>query len=214
MQISHAFSLTQSYRRQDERPAPDDFPRYTETASISKVAIDKAPLIKIINPLIMPYYFRSKLALENPVQLALILANSNIEDLFIDDYTKEIDMSVGKYDLIINPGIPIPEIPSESLQTNFPFRICYFEIPEFDDFPTNSIPNYEEATTNKIVLSRSIKKQVVAIYIIQSNTFATNDIIEVENTNDFEFLYIVPFLPKIQGTEVSVSGRINFGLEY
>ena len=45
-------------------------------------------------------------------------------------------------------------------------------------------------------------------------TNPTNDIIEVENTNDFEFLYIIPFLPKIQGTEVSVSGRINFGLEY
>ncbi|GBF49400.1 hypothetical protein LPTSP4_09130 [Leptospira ryugenii] len=212
--VSHAFIFTQSFRRENELPAPDHFSRYTETASITKVNIEKARNLKISNPLFMTYYFRSKLALENPVQLAFLLANENIESVYNDDFDKIIDPNIGIFNTLISANSDIPQIAPEALQTNFPFRINYKEIPEFADFPANSQNNYLEATTGKIVLSRKVKKQLVGVYIVQSNTFSSTEEILIENTNDYEFLYIVPFLPKIQQTEIAVAGRVNFTLEY
>lgn len=212
--VSHSFVISQSYRRENELVAPNDFPRYTETASITKVNIEKAQNLIIRNPLFMLYYFRSKLALENPVQLAFILANDNIENIFNDSFDKLIDNQTGSYNVSILANTDIPEIPPEELQTNFPFRINYKEIPEFADFPVNTANNYLEATTNKIVLSKNLKKQLVGVYIVQSNTFSSNEKIEIDNTNGYEFLYLIPFLPKIQKTEIALAGRVNFSLEY
>lgn len=212
--VSHAFQYTQSYRRLDELPAPDNFSRYTESSTVSKVNIEKANQLRIKNPLFMISDFKSKILLENPVQFAFILANENIEELYVDSFEKLVDNKTGLYSVVIDPGDPLPEIIPETLQTSLPFRFAYKDVPEFSDFPTDTISNFPEASTSKIILDQSVKKQVVGVYSIKTQTFSTNDELIIENANGYEFLYLLPYIQKIQKTEVALSGRVNFLLEY
>lgn len=213
--VSHQFVYGQSYRRQDQLPPPDDFPRYTEFSSITKVSVEKAKSVRVSNPVFMVNTFRSKLAVRTGVQLAMFLANENIEQVFNDPFQKLLDPNLGAYGITLNPNEEFPNIiRPEVVQSQEPFIICYDVIPEFADFPTNSVNNRLEAKTSKIVLDNSQKRQLVSIHQIQSATFSTNSDIVVENTDGFEFLYLVPYIDLLQRTEITVSGRVNFMLEY
>ncbi|TGN07449.1 hypothetical protein [Leptospira bandrabouensis] len=213
--VSHQFVYGQSYRRQDQLPSPDDFPRYTEFSSITKVSVEKAKSVRVSNPIFMVSTFRSKLAVRTGVQLAMFLANENIEQVFNDSFQKLLDPNLGAYAITLNPGEEFPNIiKPEVVQSQEPFIVCYNTIPEFADFPTNSINNRLEAKTSKIVLDNNQKRNLVSIHQIQSATFSTNSDIVVENTDGFEFLYLVPYIDLLQRTEITLSGRINFMLEY
>ena len=214
LNLSHKFSYSQSYRRRDERIAPDDFSRYTETATISKVYVEKAKEIRIVNPLFMITEFRSKISLENPVEFAFFLANENIESIFNDSYQKFIDPNAGRYNTIVAPNEPIPMINPAVLQAGFSYRIGYFEIPEYSDFPDDTEENFPFASTSKIMFDARIQKQLAAIYTIKSVSFATNEQFLIKNTNGYEYLYLIPFIQKIQNTEIALAGRVNFQLEY
>lgn len=212
--ISHIFSYSQSYRRRDERPAPDDFSRYTETATVSKIYVEGAREIRIRNPLFMITEFRSKISLENPVQMAFFLSNESIEQIYNDNFPKLVDPNSGRYTTLINPNEPIPQIAAEGLQVGFPYRLAYFEIPEFSDFPLDSEENFYFGSTSKIILNPNSKKQIVGLYLIKSNTFSASEEILISNVNGYEFLYLIPYVQKLQKTEVAVAGRVNFSLEY
>ena len=212
--ISHIFSYSQSYRRRDERPVPDDFSRYTETATVSKIYVEGAREIRIRNPLFMITEFRSKISLENPVQMAFFLSNESIEQIYNDNFPKLVDPNSGRYTTLINPNEPIPQIAAEGLQVGFPYRLAYFEIPEFSDFPLDSEENFYFGSTSKIILNPNSKKQIVGLYLVKSNTFSASEEILISNVNGYEFLYLIPYVQKLQKTEVAVAGRVNFSLEY
>ncbi|TGN09766.1 hypothetical protein [Leptospira ilyithenensis] len=211
--VSHSFSFSQSFRRENQKPSPDEFPMYSETFSLSRVPIEKSKQVRVSRPLILPYFFRSKLALDNPVNLAFIFADS-LEDSLSDGFNKLVDANEGKLNQVIAPGEPIPEIPDHPMQKGFPYRVAYQGVPEYSDYPDMLEANYFHASASKLVLPSNLAAQVANIYVIQAGSFSSNEDILFQNPNQYSHLYIVPYLPKIQMTEVGVAGRCNFQLEY
>lgn len=202
--IDHIFTFTQSYRRQDAFPAPDDFPQFSESFSISKINIQSQSEIAISNMLIQPYFFRSKVPAPNPISLAFVMAD-NLEQALNDGLSKYVDLFQGVY-----PGSPItdfPEIPAVDQIDDFPLLVAYKEIPEFD---LSLNPNYIQHSARKLFLDET----VILRYLVQSGVISTPTIQYFKNTNLKKFLYVIAYTPKIQQTELAVSGRFSFTLEY
>jgi len=212
--ISFSFLFTQSYRRQGEQAPPNDFPKYTETGSIGKIDIEHSQEIRISRPLFMTYYFRSKLALENPVTMAFFLADGEIESLLDVPFQRQVDPKVGFYSIDCLPDDPVPSVISEQMQAGYPYRMAFVDIPEFSDFPDNLVPNYPEASFSKLIYDRTHTVKLANLYLVQSNTFASNEDVFIQNPNRLKYLYLICFLPKLQKTEVALAGRVNFLLEY
>lgn len=211
--ISLQFGFSQDYRREDQLPAPDNFPMYSETSTISKVHIGNSRIIRISKPNFQIYGFRSKLALQNPVTMAMLLANENIEDILADPFEKLVDDKKGKYNIVLPPNTRPPQILSEQIQTTDPYRIAYQEIPEFADFPTNSIENYPLGSFGKLILSGNTNKEIIQCYSLQSDSYQSMDELLVYNTANYEYIYLVPYLLRLARTQVAISGRVSFMLE-
>lgn len=212
-QISLQFGFSQDYRRQDQLPSPDEFPIYSETATISKINIQDSRLVRISKPSFQIYGFRSKLALSNPVSIAIIASNEDLEDLFKDPFVKLFDDKNGIYDTAIAPNSNLPQLLTEEIQKDDPYRIAYSQIEEFSDYPTNLIENYKLASFRKIVLDTYINKEVLQIYSVQSDSYQSQDELLFKNSNNYSFIYLIPYVLRIQKTQVAVSGRLSFMLE-
>lgn len=203
--IDQVFTFTQSYRRQDFLPAPNDFPMFSESFSISKINIDKQSEIAISNMLIQPYFFRSKVPAQNPITLAFLISD-NLEDALNDGLPKYIDNFEGNYGSTPITDFP-DELPALDQINDFPYLVAYKEIREFD---LSSNPNYLQHSARKLLLDET----VILRFLLQSGVISTPTIKFFNNTNLRKYLYIIPYVPKIQQTELAVSGRISFTLEY
>lgn len=203
--IDQVFSFTQSYRRKDTLPPPDDFSMFSESFSIGKINIEDQPEIAISNILVQPYIFRSKIPAKNPVTLAFIMSD-NLESSLNDGLNKFYDPFQGFY-----PDTPITdfpdEIPAVDQIDDFPLLVAYSQIPEFD---VDENPNYLTHSARKLLLDET----VIQRYLIQSGVISTPTIKFYKNTNNKKYLYIIPYAPAIQKTELAISGRISFTLEY
>lgn len=215
--ISQSIRATQAYRRQDFLVAPDDFPMYTESSSISKIQIPNSREIRISQIFIAPNTYRSKQALNNPVSLAFVFA-TELESLFTDGLTKYLDPGIGLFSQTIAPNDDFPIFESEpDMNFDLPKVVAYYEIPEFADFPTNAFPNYPEGNITKLLRDpeNKIQKHVADIYMLQSMSPLKPDTeILFTNSNNFESLYIFAFFSALQRTDVIVTARINFLLEH
>jgi len=215
--ISQSIRMTQAYRRQDFLVAPDNFPMYTESSSFSKIQIPNSSDIRISQIFIAPNTYRSKQALNNPVSLVFVFAN-NLESLFTDGLTKIIDPGVGQFTQTVAPNDDFPLFENEpDINFDLPKVVAYYEIPEFADFPVNAVSNYPEGNIAKLLRDpeNKIQKHIADIYMLQSMSPLQPDTeILFTNSNNFESLYIFGFLPALQKTDVIVTARINFLLEY
>lgn len=211
-QISVQFGFSQDYRRQDELAFPNEFPIYTESSTISKINIQDSRIVRISKPSFQIYGFRSKLALSNPVSLAFIAANEDLESLFNDNYFKRFDDKKGIYEDLL-PNTNLPQILTEQIQKDDPYRVLYKEIEEFADYPSNETENYPNASFRKIVLDTSINKHIMQVYSIQSNSYQTDDEIILKNSNNYSFVYLIAYLLRLQNTQVAASGRCSFMIE-
>jgi hypothetical protein len=202
--IDHIFTFTQSYRREDAFPSPNDFSQFSESFSISKINIQSQADIAISNMLIQPYFFRSKVPAQNPISLAFVMAD-NLEQALNDGLPKYVDLFQGFY-----PGSTItdfPDIPAVDQIDDFPLLVAYKEIPEFD---VSLEPNYPLHSARKLLLNET----VILRYLVQAGVISTPTIQYFKNTNLKKFLYVIAYTPKIQQTELAVSGRFSFTLEY
>lgn len=215
--ISQSLKIIQSYRRQGERVAPDDFPMYSESATITKIDIDGALDLRISQILITPNTFRSKQAVNNPPSIAFVFAD-DLERLFTDDFDKLVDVGEGTFTQTILAGDDFPIFENEQDINYFlPRVVGYDQIPEFADYPTNSVPNYLNGYIGKILLDpeNKIKKTIGDVFMLQSASpiQITSDIL-FQNSNGMKSLYLIPFFNAIQRTEIVLTARINFVLEY
>lgn len=195
----------------DELDSPNEFPIFSETFSISKIYIESIEEIVIRNVLIQAYFFRSKQALENPVNLA-ILCGDNIEEKLVTPFNKIIDFAKGTFELF--PSEYEIYIPPQDMIGSFPYRVGYQAQLEFgtdpQDYLTVTESNYFNASANVLLRDETIAQY----YLVQGATFSDNREILIKNSNQSQFLYIIPFVPKIQKTLLASSGRINFEVDF
>lgn len=209
--ISHPFVFTQDYRRFDELPAPNDYPIFSESFSIGKIYIESAEDIIIRNVLIQAYFFRSKQALTNPVKLALIMGDNlegklSTSQLLIDQYTGELSaIAPGEF-----PNVsPVDMIHSHSYIAAYQSVLEYGGLP-YDYLDPASLPNYPQASAMQLIKDERISQ----MFLIQGATFEAPGEIVLKNSNQFQYLYVIPFTPQLQKTMVASSGLINFEVEY
>jgi hypothetical protein len=203
--IDQVFTFAQSYRRKDTFPSPDDFSMFSESFSISKINIESQKEIAISNMLVQPYFFRSKIPAQNPITLAFIMSD-NIEFSLNDEIPKFVDFFKGEF-----PEIAITDffesLPALDQIDDFPLIVAYQGIPEFDNLGNS---NYLQHSARKLLLNEDI----ILRYIVQSGIISTPTIKYFNNTNLKKYLYAIAYVPKIQNSELAVSGRFSFTLEY
>lgn len=202
--IDQVFSFTQSYRRADALPAPNDFAQYSEGFSIAKIDIESRSEIGISNILIQPYFFRSKVPAQNPVTLAFVMAD-NLEQALNDGLEKLFDFAEGEFPLTPITDFP-DELPAVDQINDYPVRVCYKEIPEIESLEET----YPTRCARKLILNEN----VILRYLVQAGVITSPVVNYFKNTNNKKYLYIIPYVPKIQRTELAISGRISFTLEY
>lgn len=201
------FAFTQSYRERDQQPAPDNYPMYSETFTVSKIRIDASELISIRNVLVQMFQYTTKRGLDNPPKLLLFMSDESTENEFNGNssFTRLVDSRAGIFSSFLNISIP----PADSIIDN-PYRLAYYQVYEYPGDDTNQPPNYENASA----YYHLIGKQACGSYIIAGNTFSSSSEILITNKSRYNYLYIIPFTPKLQKTEIAVSGQINFDMEY
>ncbi|WP_238777861.1 hypothetical protein [Leptospira bandrabouensis] len=137
--------------------------------------------------------------------MAFLMAD-DLENALNDGLPKFIDSYEGNFG-----SLPITDFPGELSAldqiNDFPYLVAYKDIPEFD---IDSNPNYLQHSARKLLLDET----VILRYLVQSGVISTPTIKFFNNTNLRKYLYIIPYVPKIQQTELAVSGRISFTLEY
>ncbi|MDF3822208.1 hypothetical protein P3G55_20055 [Leptospira sp. 96542] len=186
-------------------PSPDDFSQFSETFSISKIDIDGKSKIGISNILLQPYFFRSKVPAQNPVTLAFVMAD-NLEYALNDGLPKFLDPSIGYY--LTDPISDfVNELPALDQVDDYPIRVAYRDIPEFDD---HGVSNYLTHSAKKLLLNENIIRR----FLLQAGVIESPVINYFRNTNNKKYLYIIPYVPRIQRTELAMSGRISFTLEF
>lgn len=209
--ISNPFVFTQDYRRYDELPAPNDYPIFAESFSIGKIYIESSKDIVIRNILIQAYFFRSKQALTNPVKLALIMGD-NLEgklsssQLLVDPYAGSF-REIGSGEKLAVSAVDMIH--------SFPYIAAYRGVLEFGSLPMDyknpaSLPNYKNNSAMQLIKNETINQ----MFLIQGSTFESPGEIVLKNSNQFRYLYIIPFTPQLQQTMVASSGLINFEVEY
>lgn len=213
--VNHPFSFNQDYRKQDQSPSPDEWPMYTEAFSISKISIEGSKQVRIKTPLITPYFYRSKLAIENPIVLAFAFAN-DLESLLVNDKQKLVDAGSGVFNTLVSPNEKLPPIPDHELEPRMPYRVAYYMMPEFSDYPTNDVPNYPAYSSNRLVSQDDAQKvsRLVDMYLVQAGIIPSPLDFTYDNPEGYSYLYIWPFLPKIQQTQCAASGRFSLILEF
>lgn len=212
--ISQSIRVTQSYRRQDFLPSPNDFPMYSESASICKLGLTFNGTVRISQILIAPNTFRSKQALNNPVSVAFVFGN-DLESIFTDSLPKKLDPGINEFSEIIAPNQDFPILKEDpDVNFNFPKVLAYHEIPEFSDYPTNLDPNYNTGNIVKILRDIYLDKHIADIFMLQSSSalYPPSEIL-YENYKEYKNLYIIPYFDSLQRTEVVITARINFLLE-
>lgn len=209
--ISHPFVFTQDYRRFDELPPPNDFPIFSESFSIGKIYIESAEDIVIRNILIQAYFFRSKQAMTNPVKLALIMGDD------LEYKLSPNQLLIDSYSGILTPIIPgeNPEVSGVDMIHSNPYIAAYQSVLEYGSLPYDylnpaSLSNYRNASAMQLIKDERISQ----MFLIQGSTYQSPGEIVLKNSNQFRYLYIIPFTPQLQKTMVASSGLINFEVEY
>lgn len=209
--VSHPFQFTQDYRAYNERPPLDDYPLYSESFSIGKISTKSTHDIIIKNLQIESYIFKSKQALTNPVSLVFIMANNLEGKLFTDKLL--LDQNQGFFAEYV-PGSRVNVNPVDLVIGNL-FNAAYQGVLQYGINPYDYLnnpkppPNYPNYSAANLVKDSLIG----AIFLLNGTTFNNPGEIVIPNSNQYDYLYIIPYTPNLQYTALAASGRVNFEVE-
>lgn len=193
--------------------------KFSETFTISKIPCESNKDIVISNINVLPQDYENSQALDNIIQLAFILANG-LEFTYSD--ITHIDNGEGNFYELFNGQKNKLTITPDTQQINSPKKFIYFSIPltpiEIND--TDLIKFAKSKANNDIYRDNSsyskIQDRNISLMLpLTKTTYSlSNSKFHIENSSNKKYLYIIPFVPRLQENTLIIATQIIFDLEF
>ncbi|MCB1711234.1 MAG: hypothetical protein KDH96_01770 [Candidatus Riesia sp.] len=209
--VCNNITYSQSYR--PAGTSLDPLEGYTETFTPGRIDIYSSDIIKLSNILLQPNEFSSKRSLTSPVMLSIFLENEISFEL--PDLTEE---TIGGYTynsqfVATDEFNQIDFVDYEKFSSDFQLdleRIVYYNVNL-----TGVNTEDRKAFWSQFSAYRHIRKsQKILNLAIRGNSIELKNDYLIYNTNSYKYLYIIPFCPLLQSTDLTSTALLNMRLEY